>query len=46
MKGIPDVCLGYCELETRKGAPRGIQTGICGKYFKYIGDCQKGTVVL
>ena len=44
-KGVPDACLGYCELETKKAASRSMHTGICKKYEKYIKECQKGTIL-
>ena len=40
--GVPDVCFGYCEKETKDDERTGVKTGICEKWFKTIGKCAGG----
>ena len=40
-KGVSDICFGFCLNDDNKS--RAIQqTGICGKWFKIIEECNKG----
>ena len=44
-KGVPDVCFGYCQKESRNDKLR-IKGGICTRWFKIIGECRKGKIIL
>ena len=43
-KGVPDVCFGYCQKESRNDKLR-IKDGICTRWFKIIGECRKGKII-
>ena len=41
--GVLDVCFGFCLKEREKTGTRSF--GICGKWFKQINECRKGSFI-